>query len=366
MRGASVLSAVDLFSGCGGFSLGAALANVAVKAAVEIDSHACATYRQNLMGTKIASTILLNTDILSLPPKSLMIQANIKSGDIDLLIGGPPCQGFSTHRLNDSGVSDPRNELLVRYFNFVQQLRPAAFLVENVPGLLWPRHKKWLAKFRRLAFSANYYVHNPVILNAKDFGVPQNRKRVFLFGHDAHLSNSMPWVPKATHGDPNSIEAKTGKLRAWIPAKVAFLSPPKGDKDNRHMRHSKELEMAFRATPKNGGLRFQSGRTLPCHRSHDGHFDVYGRIDPRRPAPTMTTACINPSKGRFVHPTQSHGITVRQAARLQSFPDWFVFQGGLMSAGVQIGNAVPPLMAKALLQSIASWLDNASSSAKAA
>jgi DNA (cytosine-5)-methyltransferase 1 len=115
------------------------------------------------------------------------------------------------------------------------------------------------------------------------------------------------------------------------------------------MQHSEQLIEVFRATPINGGSRSQSGRLLKCHEKHDGHSDVYGRINPMEPAPTMTTACINPSKGRFVHPTRHHGITVRQAARFQTFPDEFIFEGGLMAAGEQIGNAVPVVLGKALL-----------------
>jgi DNA (cytosine-5)-methyltransferase 1 len=115
------------------------------------------------------------------------------------------------------------------------------------------------------------------------------------------------------------------------------------------MMHGKELLATFARTPANGGSRKDSGRVLPCHEDHDGHRDVYGRINPKMPAPTMTTACINPSKGRFVHPTKHHGITLRQAARIQSFPDWFIFEGGLMAGGVQVGNAVPVDLAKALL-----------------
>ena len=115
------------------------------------------------------------------------------------------------------------------------------------------------------------------------------------------------------------------------------------------MLHSQELIEAFRRTPANGGSRKDSGRLLECHKNHDGHSDVYGRIDPQQPAPTMTTACINPSKGRFVHPVEHHGITVRQAARIQTFPDEFVISGGLMAAGKQVGNAVPAELGRHLI-----------------
>jgi DNA (cytosine-5)-methyltransferase 1 len=123
------------------------------------------------------------------------------------------------------------------------------------------------------------------------------------------------------------------------------------------MKHSKDMISLFQDTPKNGGSRSDTDRVLPCHEDHDGHKDVYGRIDPSKPAPTMTTACINPSKGRFVHPTRSHGITLRQAARIQTFPDWFEFEGGLMAGGVQIGNAVPVKLGAILLQRVVDILD---------
>lgn len=354
-----MLTAIDLFSGSGGLSLGANSAGFLVKAAVERDRHACDTYRKNLIVRQRASTILIEADILRLSPTLLMNKTSVASGQLAILLGGPPCQGFSTHRLHDSGVDDPRNALLIKYFEFVSALKPAAFLVENVPGLLWKRHRKWLFKFRKLAGEAGYVLREPVILNAKDYGIPQNRKRVFLFGHDERFASDWDWIPAATHADPNSLSALEGSLQPWTPASVAFRRAPNGDPNNKHMRHNDELVKAFERTPRNGGLRFASGRTLPCHRLHDGHFDVYGRIDPRVPAPTMTTACINPSKGRFVHPTQPHGITIRQAARIQSFPDWFTFEGGLMASGVQIGNAVPPLLAEAILTKIAEGLTSA-------
>ena len=124
------------------------------------------------------------------------------------------------------------------------------------------------------------------------------------------------------------------------------------------MKHGEELLETFARTPANGGSRRQSGRVLPCHENHVGHHDVYGRIDPSVPGPTMTTACINPSKGRFVHPTQHHGITLRQAARLQSFPDWFNFEGGIMAGGKQVGNAVPVELAKTLLEPLSKAVIN--------
>jgi len=346
-NGKSDVLACDLFAGAGGFSLGAYQAGIKVAAAVEWDKHACATYRSNLIDSKMTKTQLFSDDITALDPREVRKKAGFDKFGCDILLGGPPCQGFSTHRIKDAGVDDPRNELLLRYFEYVRVLRPTFFLVENVPGLLWPRHEKYLEAFYTLAASAEYGVLEPQILNARDYGVPQSRRRVFILGYDEKKLSAPPaWPPSATHAAPDA----ESNLPAWVSAAVAFKkAPSKSDPNDIHMQHGKELLDAFRRTPPNGGSRSDSGRILPCHKAHSGHKDVYGRIDPSRPGPTMTTACINPSKGRFVHPTEHHGITLRQAARLQSFPDWYNFEGGLMAGGIQVGNAVPVELARALL-----------------
>lgn len=342
---------VDLFAGAGGFSLGALSAGLNIVAAVESNTNACSTYRTNLIKSKKTKTTLFEKDILKLTPDELMRQVGVAAGDCDVLIGGPPCQGFSAHRLNDSGVDDPRNKLLLRYFEYVEALRPKFFLVENVPGMLWERHKKYVEAFYSLADQADYDLAPPFVLNAKDYGVPQNRKRVFLLGRDRlrFPTSICDWPPPATHGSPERIAAGAD-LQPWVNAAAVFEEQlPANDPNDVHMNHGVELVELFKNTPINGGGRFESGRELPCHQAHDGHSDVYGRINPNAPGPTMTTACINPSKGRFVHPTEHHGITLRQAARFQTFPDWWIFEGGLMSGGTQIGNAVPVHMAEQLL-----------------
>jgi DNA (cytosine-5)-methyltransferase 1 len=131
---------------------------------------------------------------------------------------------------------------------------------------------------------------------------------------------------------------------------VFEVPDPENDPNAIHMNHGAQLVQRFKDTPLDGGSRAQSGHRLDCHKDHNGHSDVYGRIRLNEPGPTMTTACVNPSKGRFVHPTEHHGITLRQAARFQTFPDWFTFSGGLMAGGTQVGNAVPVQMARALLE----------------
>lgn len=347
------LTAVDLFAGAGGFSLAAQQADFRVLAAVELDKHACSTYRRNFIKGKRGNVPrLYEQDILELNPEQILKDLRIKPGELDVLMGGPPCQGFSTHRINDAGVDDPRNKLLLRYFAFVNTLRPKIFVVENVPGLLWPRHKKHLDKFYQLAAKNGYKAHDPQLINAKDFGVPQNRKRVFILGvrSDIALPDDFEWPPKPTHFNPRAKEVLEDGRPAWVSAQTVFEKPLLPDDiNNKHMNPSSGMLERFKQTKKNGGSRSDWKTPLVCHKKHDGHKDVYGRIDPKKPGPTMTTGCINPSKGRFVHPTEHHGITARHAARFQTFPENFYFEGGLGSAGKQVGNAVPVELGRRIL-----------------
>lgn len=353
MKNKSKLKVVDLFSGAGGYSLAARNADCEIVFAVENDKYAATTYRNYFCQESSGqTTTLYDQSILDLSVEDLKRKHFSDTKRCDILLGGPPCQGFSTHRINDAGVNDPRNSLIHSYFSFVKVLKPKIFLMENVPGILWPRHKKYLSEFYQHATSAGYEVFEPIKIDAKDYGVPQRRRRVFILGIEQGISTrNFAWPPHPTHGPGNN-------LKAWRTCEHVFAKTEKNDPNAIHMNHGPELVEAFENTPINGGSRKDSGRVLPCHKNHDGHKDVYGRIDPFKPAPTMTTACINPSKGRFVHPTLPHGITARQAARIQTFPDDFVFYGGLTAAGMQIGNAVPALLGEALIRAVASLLNS--------
>jgi len=349
------LKVVDLFAGAGGFSLAAVEAGCEIVFAVEFDKNAATTYRNNIGASHRCKNVVVYDQDITLLSAADLAKKHFSAFDCDLLLGGPPCQGFSTHRINDAGVDDPRNALIHEYFTFVRSLRPKAFLMENVPGMLWPRHKSYLDEFYRQALDSGYVVHQPHKLDARDYGIPQRRQRVFILGtREDVATDGFEWPPAPTHCAPESSNA-TG-LKPWLPCNTAFEEMPADDINGVHMNHGPELTAAFRRTPANGGSRRDSGRLLDCHVDHDGHKDVYGRIDPSKPAPTMTTACINPSKGRFVHPVLHHGITARQAARIQTFPDDFIFAGGLTAAGKQIGNAVPVAFGQCLIQHIKTLL----------
>jgi DNA (cytosine-5)-methyltransferase 1 len=348
---------IDLFAGAGGLSLAAKNVGLIVKVAVEKSKHACNTYRSNLLRDGQGPQIY-QIDIRELSPDVIFKKHFQGKDSCDIVLGGPPCQGFSAHRIKDSGVGDPRNALILRYFEFVDVLRPKVFLMENVPGILWPRHGEYLEEFYKKGQKTGYLLQPPVVLDARDFGVPQRRKRVFILGIRNDIIFNTVWPPPQTHGC-EKIRKKNPHLKPWIMANEIFSKAlSTEDLNNIHMNHSPKMVEVFKSTPLNGGSRSQSNRVLSCHQEHNGHKDVYGRINPFQPGPTMTTACINPSKGRFVHPTEHHGITLRHAARFQTFPDWFTFEGGLIAAGEQIGNAVPVRLGEILLMSIAEGIQS--------
>lgn len=348
---------VDLFAGAGGFSCAARNIGLSVIAALEWDHHACETYKANFIQGKKNAPLLFEQDITLFPPSKFVkeISKKIGSDPIDVVFGGPPCQGFSTHRINNAGVDDPRNKLLLRYFEYIRELKPEIFVLENVSGLLWKRHEKYLSSFYNLAKKNGYILKDPIVIDAKNYGVPQTRKRVFILGYrrGTNLGRHFDWPPEQTHFNPKSPIVAKGKAKAWVNAATVFHAKDlPGDINNVHMNHSEEMIKVFASTPANGGSRKDSNRQLPCHEHHNGHKDVYGRICMEKPGPTMTTGCVNPSKGRFLHPYENHGITVRQAARFQTFPDSFTFLGGIMSASKQIGNAVPVKLAETILSQI--------------
>lgn len=381
------LTAIDLFSGAGGFSLAAYNVGVDILAAIEFDQNAADTHQKNLVERLGAPTQVFAQDITKVDIHSIMRYQGIKEGALDILLGGPPCQGFSSHRIKGSGKDDPRNALLIRYFDFVEHLKPKAFLVENVPGLLWPRHEKYLNDFLDLAKEHGYQIVTgaPLILNARDYGVPQNRRRAFIFGvRNDVMQEDIVWPPLPTHHKAGNskwltassvfekpeplvldnfrkrFEEKFGHSKEESDQIVASLKwgrklDPQ-DSCNLSMTHSETLIKVFENTPLLGD-REESGRELNCHKNYKGHKDVYGRIYPHIQANTITAGCNNPSKGRFVHPWLNHGITLRHAARLQTFPDDYMFTGGSMAMAKQIGNAVPVRLGEALILKIKSILE---------
>lgn len=318
--------AIDLFSGCGGLTLGLKQARFRVVGAVDNDSLAVKTYRANHRRVKV-----WHRDIRELQPTEVMSQLGLNPGDLDLLAGCPPCQGFSAMRtLNRSRrVRDPRNDLLFEYLRFTEAIKPRAVMLENVPGLLKNyRFPRFVKELRRLGYTVTYSV-----VDAADYNVPQRRRRLVLLGgrHD-----TIPFAQPAARR--RSVREAIGSL-----ASPGDAGDPLHDySENR----SKRIQRLIALVPHDGGDRRNVGADLQlrCHQKCDGFKDVYGRMSWDSVAPTITSGCVNPSKGRFLHPTADRAITLREAALLQSFPPNYRFSvdRGKFAVAEMIGNALPP------------------------
>lgn len=341
---------LDLFCGAGGLALGFAQAGFRIIAGADSDEDASATYEANL-GAKV-----VRSDLAALHPNDLIRRADLKSGEPDILIGGPPCQGFSRMR-NGAGEGDPRNGLILRYAEFVEALRPRFAVFENVPGLARSEHGR---RFQDALISALEKIGYAAVrweMDAADYGTPQHRVRVIVVAGRDLVAPPMPWP---THGAPDSQPVKSGFREPWLTVRDAIggYPPPGTDLARALYNHvpgilSERVLGFIRLVPPNGGGRKDVPRDLwlPCHQSHSGHSDVYSRLRWDTPSVTITAGCCNPSKGRFVHPTQDRAITPREAASLQGFPDSYHFMGSKFAT--QIGNAVPPPLARALAQRLA-------------
>lgn len=318
-------TAIDLFSGCGGLTLGLKQAGFRVIGAVENSELAVKTYKENHRGVHV-----WHEDIRKLTVKAVKKKLKLKSGQLDLLAGCPPCQGFSTiPRLN--GRRRPRykrNDLVFEFMRFVRVLKPKAVMMENVPGLGKNRRiKKVLRQLRRMGYKINYGV-----LNAADYAVPQRRRRFIL------LAGREREIPFARHARSKPVVRDAFKKLG----KRAKHDPLHNYKE----RRTEKVKRRIRRIPANGGSRLDQGARyqLKCHKGFDGFKDIYGRMKWNEVAPTITTGCFNPSKGRFLHPTKHRAVTLREAALLQSFPRSYFFslERGRILAAEMIGNALPP------------------------
>ncbi|HEX8495332.1 MAG TPA: DNA cytosine methyltransferase [Pyrinomonadaceae bacterium] len=344
---------VDLFSGAGGTGIGFIKAGFRILGAVEIDRHAAETYEKNL-GVKVKIS-----DIRDFSPKKFRKELKLRRGELDVLVGCPPCQGFSRMR-NGNGADDERNDLVMSYLEFVRELMPRFAVFENVPGLLRTKHgRKFYDQLYKGLKDLGYNVKQYEV-DAADFGTPQHRKRVIVI---AGRHGEEPPSLEKKHGNPNSKEVREGKLKPWVtvrdaigkfPAVEAGENAEEGNKYPNHIAPAmgKKVREFIRQVPKDGGSRTDVSKELwlKCHKKHSGHVDVYGRVAWDRPSNTLTCGCTNVSKGRFVHPEQDRALTYREAAALQGFDLTVVFYGA--SFHNQIGNAVPPTLAFAIAQTL--------------
>ncbi|QDT36810.1 DNA cytosine methyltransferase [Stratiformator vulcanicus] len=324
----SNLRAIDLFSGCGGLTVGLEDAGYRVVGAIERDDDAATVYALNHPDVH-----LWHCDIREVNEKDVRGQLSLKVGELDLLAACPPCQGFSTIRTRNGlrPAKDPRNSLIREVARFAEKLRPKFVLFENVPALA--RNRRFSNLVKRLSDTG--YSTCWKICDAADYGVPQRRKRLVL------LATSLG-SPEFT----NSPDA-----RETVRDAIAGLPVPGNSGDELHdlpERRTDRIREMIHLIPHDGGSRsdLPEKYMLPCHRACNGFKDVYGRMHWDRVAPTITTGCFNPSRGRFLHPEQDRCISLREASLLQDFPGAYTFPAGLGKQRIAtlIGNAFPRRM----------------------
>lgn len=338
--------AVDFFCGAGGLSKGLVLSGIKVLAGIDNNILCEETYNKNNF-----PAVFINADMTKFTPEILLniipeLQT-VPSEDL-LLAGCAPCQPFS--QANKSEEYSPDATLLSQFGRFVEFFLPGQVVVENVPGIARVKGNSTFKRFLSLLRKYDYkVVFKPI--NAKYYGVPQNRVRLLVLAarNVANVS-----FPKQTHfSNPTGNQKRLVTVRDTI-AKYPPLSA--GERDNTIPNHSAaKLESInlkrLQNTPHDGGSRtsWNADLTLKCHSDgHKGHTDVYGRMFWDRPAPTLTCKCQSISNGRYAHPEQDRAISLREAAAIQSFPDDYIFYGSNTSIAAQIGNAVPVLLGKVI------------------
>lgn len=372
------LTIIDLYSGVGGFSLGAARAGFNIVAAVDNDSIALKVHKINF-----PNTVHLNIDLSSAAGANLLQEIKYECGQISGVIGGPPCQGFSV--IGKNHLDDKRNRQFVHFFRLVSEIRPAFYLCENVLGIL---HDKYTST----RMEANKYVDGqyvslpPIILKANDFGAPTSRSRSFFFGYRQELPLSIDTdafkppsdvekitVERALKGLPKRITAneradhggwrKVSILRKDSFGKRLYSCIPINVGDTTAIRklHENEKVSGCLGTIHTQHVLERFKSLMPGARDN---ISKSFRLDPKGYCPTLR-AGTGKDHGSYqavrpIHPTQNRVITPREAARLQGFPDWYQFDSTIWHSFRLIGNSVSPILAEYILSTIRGTLEPSS------
>lgn len=341
---------IDLFAGVGGLSLGFENQGFDVVLANEYDESIANAYSLNHKTTK-----MIVGDITKLNLEDVFSEYKDK---IDVIIGGPPCQGFSQKGKRKT-IHDERNFLFQYYVKVVTLVNPRYFVMENVPNLLTAENGYFGNEVKEL-FKKLGYVLNTAVLNASDYGVPQNRKRAVIIGAKYSTPVDLPkafpnkvtiWdaiSDLAFHESGEGIEEDDYKISPQSEYQKKLRKDSKKLMNHVATNHSKlALERLSLIPPEQGK------ETLPKeHLTKSIYSGTWSRMKKNEQSVTITTRFDTPSSGQFTHPYLNRAVTVREAARIQSFPDTFIFTGNKMSQMKQVGNAVPPLLAEAIAKEI--------------
>lgn len=342
------LKILDLFAGVGGLSYGFEMAGFSISGAVEFDKTFAESMKKNHKETRV-----FVGDIQKIDPKTV----GKEIGSVDVIVGGPPCQGFSL-KGQRRGLDDERNFLFKEYIKYVKYFKPKYFVLENVPIILSADggyfKEAILKEFKDLGYKVEYG-----LLNASDFGVPQNRKRAIFLG--TSLVNPI-FLPK--NNQPK-------KVTAWEAiSDLAYLDSGQGEfssdyKIGAESGYQKQMRQGSKklynhiatnhskiAIDRLKRIPPEKGKEFLKEKISSTFGQTWGRLEKNKPSPTIITRFDTPSNGKNSHPYLHRAITPREAARIQSFPDTFIFYGNKSSIIKQIGNAVPPLLGKVIAEQI--------------
>ena len=336
---------IDLFSGCGGFSTGMELAGHKCLLGIDFDKYAMETFAQNHPHSHA-----ICMDIHKLTKAKLTKLIDIKK--VDMVIGGPPCQGFST--VGRGAADDERNSLFKQFIRIVKITEPKIVIFENVTGMLAKKNQKTLASIFK-AFEKLGYNMDARVMSAEEYGVPSKRRRTILIG----VKNGQAKYPQVSHGERGSYKLKTVK-DTFKNLKAKNKKIYNHDVETAQLKNNVDIKR-LKHIPAGRGIRYEKDEKefLPKSLRYDVDWSKIAenrfrqtrlqRIPLSTPAPTILT-----SRSMYYHPEECRYLTVREAASLQSFPNDFIFKGSLTAQFRQIGNAVPPMLAFAIAQEIKS------------
>lgn len=343
---------IDLFAGAGGMSLGAKMAGIDVKLAVEINKDAALTYKRNH-----PDTVLIVDDIANVSEE----QVGDVKGDVKILFGGPPCQGFSSSNRRTRNHDNPRNWLFKQFIRITNLWEPDWIILENVKGIKELDRGAFLNSIVR-GFRGLGYTCSSFVLSAADFGVPQERKRFFLIGSRSKIRAEKPAPSsgyKISVGDAiedlptlsNGADVDEVCYKNVAQSDYAKMMRGKLKKCTGHLvsKNSDLVVERYKYIPQGGNWEDIPDKYMQTYADKTRcHTGVYRRLFADRPSVVLG----NYRKNMLVHPYEDRGLSVREAARLQSFPDWYVFCGTLGSKQQQVGNAVPPKLAEAVFRGV--------------
>lgn len=366
---------IDLFSGVGGLSLGAARAGFRVAASVELDPIASKSHADNFPTTRH-----FEVDVSRLDGAKLLFDTGLQRGQLSGLIGGPPCQGFSFIGRRDA--QDPRNELFAHFFRLVGEMRPHFFVAENVPGILTPGYEPMIEAALSLV-PKNYAILEPIRIKASDYGAPTIRTRIFFIGYDTDAMDPftqddfLPGDEVETVNVEMALRGLRNVRDDWQTEEQSWRTVnelPKGQFYKNVVDHVPLGVGNARALAALKNERKASGFLGTKHDPRTvarfallehGEIDtVYRspRLNPKGFCPTLRAGTASDRGSRQalrpIHPTHPRVITPREGARLQGFPDWFVFNPTKWHSFRQIGNSVSPLVAEAILSKFADTLND--------